>query len=525
MTAISTATSKTNGASSFLAAVIIIGLLARVWALGFGLPHWYHMEEPFYTDVAWNLACNHNTDSPLLQPHTLVLALMMSVARFFQPAAVCGGAGPDSPLLGRLISAAMGTITIWIVYKLGRSLFSMPAGVMGALFLALNFLHVRESHYATPDSTAVLLMTSALWAYVLIAKKGATYGHYALASALTALAIVGRPTAVLLALPFAYAHAYVCFASQRFSLRSLLKAAFSPKVLFSGLILLVTYALVNPQLWVNPVGHLKYWYSFLSLSGRIQYLSDLLPAPLFYLRAIEWGSGLILALLMVIGLIWAIRHRSFGDVLLLSFIIPYWTLAAFSKVYFARYMIPILPVLGILAARFLWEVLPQSRRLVWATALLLILVIQPVESIVRYDYLLTQTDTRTLAKTWIETHIPRGTKIATEWHTAPIEGYDLTAVGFYGLSEKEVESYRQEGYEYLIVSSFIRDFSMASPAEEVRKRAFYSNLANAAELVRAFKPYAGPTAPPYVMDQSLGPITSLDQFERPGPTIEVYRLQ
>jgi hypothetical protein len=30
--------------------------------------------------------------------------------------------------------------------------------------------------------------------------------------------------------------------------------------------------------------------------------------------------------------------------------------------------------------------------------------------------------------------------------------------------------------------------------------------------------------PRFYLDQTLGPITDLDQFSRPGPTIRIYRL-
>ena len=114
--------------------------------------------------------------------------------------------------------------------------------------------------------------------------------------------------------------------------------------------------------------------------------------------------------------------------------------------------------------------------------------------------------------------------MAEEWHAPTLEGYDLTVVDFYGLSESDLESYIEDGYQYLIVSSFIRDTTLLSPEENAHKQQFYAGLKEKAEIVAAFKPYSGSVAPPYMIDQVLGPITYLDQLDRPGPTIEVYRL-
>lgn len=509
-----------------LGVIIIIGLVVRIWAIDFGLPFWYHMEEPFYTGAAWNLACKHDADSSLLQSHTYLLGFSIASLRLLpSAAAICETDRPISPLPGRLISVMMGIATIWMVYRLGLSLFNTRAGLVGALFISLNFLHVRESHHGTPDVTAVFLITATLLSYAYIVQKGGTRGRYVIASILTVLSINGRPTAILLLLPFIYAHLMTYSVFQSRSWSAWREALLSPRVPLSIAVMLVAFILVNLRMLVNPIEFLRYWYNFVTLGGRIRYLVDSLPAPLFYLRAIEWGSGLLLALVMGVGFIWAIRRRTFGDILLIGFIIPYFILASISTVYFARYIIPLLPLLGLLAARFLDEILPKSRSTVWLTAVVAILLIQPVVWIEQYDSLLLQTDTRTLARQWIETHIPSKTKIAAEWHSPAITGYDLTTVDFYGLSEKSIESYRQDGYEYLIVSSFIRDFSLHSAEEEKQKRVFYAELANSADLAMEFKPYSGSTEPPFMIDQVLGPLTSLSEFERPGPTIQIYHLR
>jgi 4-amino-4-deoxy-L-arabinose transferase-like glycosyltransferase len=523
---------KANKMLLLLTVILLIGFTARLWAIDFGLPFPYHMEEPFYTEAARNLACKGDLDSSLLQSHTYLFALSIAVSQFFQTTASCAApSAPIAPLLllmGRLVSVVAGTVTIGVVYQLGKSLFNTQVGMLGALFIGLNFLHTRESHYGTPDTTTVLLVTSCFLAYIAIAGKAAPTRHYVAASVLTALSINGRPTAILLVLPFLYAYLYSRDLFQKPSWQALRDAMLAPVAWLCIGVTTLTLILVNPRLFVNPIGFLRYWRSFLALgqSGGFGLLQvDPLPAPLFYLRAIEWGSGLLLAAVAGVGVLWAVRRRTFGDILLLAYILPYFALAATSSVYFGRYIIPILPLLGLLAARFAWDVLPRGRRIAWVAVVVALLLIQPVERIVRYNFLLTQTDTRTLAQRWIDSNIPKGTKIASEWHAAPIEGYDLDVVDFYGLSVRDVEFYRREKYEYLVVSSFIRDNVMFKLEEEARKRCFYVSLAQHADLVYEVKPYSGQNRPQYVIDQSLGPITALGAFDRPGPTVEVYQLK
>ena len=65
-------------------------------------------------------------------------------------------------LLARLLSVAMGTASVYLVYRLGRVAFGRPAGLLAALFLAVAPLHVAYSHMAVTDVTAVALALLAL---------------------------------------------------------------------------------------------------------------------------------------------------------------------------------------------------------------------------------------------------------------------------------------------------------------------------------------------------------------------------
>lgn len=512
--------------NSLLWMLLLIGFGIRALGIDFGFPYDYHMEEPAYSSAAWHLACLGNPDSPLLQPHTLLSAIGIWLMRVLQEPGVCSASFELTPgllLLERLISAGLGTATIAVVYRLGRLLYASHVGLIGAACITLNFLHVRESHHGTPDVVALFLGTMALWAYARIGRYGRTKDYLA-AAVFSALSIVGRPTASLLMLPFAFAHVQRHGGLRNLSRRNLQAAFLSGRLWASLCVMGATFLMSNVQLLINPIGYLKYWYSFLKLSDRIRYLSDPLPAPLFYIRTLEWAGGALLVIAMGVGLLWALRQRTYSDLLLVSFIIPYFVLGSASSVYFARYALPIMPGLSLLAARLV-EAVPQLRRRpVWLVPVLAVFLLQPGLRIVRYDYLLLQTDTRTLAKEWIEENVPPNAKIAMEWHGPHLSDRSATVVDFYGLSEDSLPNYRQAGYEYLVVSSFIRDFHLAAPAEDRRKREFYASLAQQAEVVAQFKPYSGTLKPPYYLDQSLGPITSLFDFERPGPTIEIYRL-
>jgi hypothetical protein len=47
-------------------------------------------------------------------------------------------------MVARVIAAASGTLTIWLVYKLALRLFDRLTAITAAFFVAVAFLHVRD---------------------------------------------------------------------------------------------------------------------------------------------------------------------------------------------------------------------------------------------------------------------------------------------------------------------------------------------------------------------------------------------
>ena len=67
-------------------------------------------------------------------------------------------------LAGRLLGALLGTASVYLVFLVGRQAAGVRAGLMGAAFLSVAFLHVRDSHYLTVDvpATFYLLLAAVL---------------------------------------------------------------------------------------------------------------------------------------------------------------------------------------------------------------------------------------------------------------------------------------------------------------------------------------------------------------------------
>jgi hypothetical protein len=121
-------------------------------------------------------------------------------------------------------------------------------------------------------------------------------------------------------------------------------------------------------------------------------------------RALWYGIDPVLVLLAVVGVAYAAWRRQPADVIILTFLLVYFLLIGAGRSVFLRYADPMIPFLLLLAGRALAALVGLTtrgpvRRLALAAALVL-LVVAPVVHDVRYDLLIQQTDTRTLAFDW-----------------------------------------------------------------------------------------------------------------------------
>ncbi len=185
------------------AAIVLIGGLLRFLGLGFGLPLQFHPDEHLYREAVSGFA-----ESGTLEPrmyaygglayYPLHAALKTGYAleRALRP-----DAAPESfaryvedeervTRYQRGLSAALGTLTLLVVFLLGRALHSSFAGLLAAFLLAVVPLHVRDSHFGVMDVPLGLLVALALFLAVRAAQHGA------LRSFLAAGALIGAAAAM-----------------------------------------------------------------------------------------------------------------------------------------------------------------------------------------------------------------------------------------------------------------------------------------------------------------------------------------
>src|SRR4051812_32691567 len=148
----------------------------RLWGLGFGLP--YIVARPDETEVAGPAVGFLSGDLrppffewPTLFTYTVALLYLayFLVRKPFNGYASLHAFAESrrqsiAPFLyiSRSLSAVMGVLTVWWVYAICRRLFDETVAIVAALFLALTFLHVRDSHFGVTDVAMTALVTLAV---------------------------------------------------------------------------------------------------------------------------------------------------------------------------------------------------------------------------------------------------------------------------------------------------------------------------------------------------------------------------
>jgi hypothetical protein len=548
-----------NQPFTYLILILATALGLRLWGIWFGLPFSYHPDEYHEVFRALELGSGgFNLDRTgkggyfyLLFVEYGFLFVTLKVAGIVDSAQDFARYFFRDPssfyLIGRATTAVIGTLNVYLVYRLGSRAYSVGAGILAAVFLAADFLNTQHSHYITVDVPMTCLATAAL----LFAVKMATDGgprDYKWAAFFAALATTTKLPAILLLVPLLIAH-YFYVRRQGGGARSLF---LSQELLWAVGIFIVALAITNPGLFINlPLGLVFGGAEGANVELVEDDFADMMPvAPpnlfAYYWDALANSMGWPLLIVSLIGTAYALWKRTPADVMLVSFSVIYYVIfsSADSYLYYPRYMLPVIVVLALLAARALHAVWPGSgvARQGVALAAVAVVIFVPVYDTIANNILLTHEDTRTVAKEWFEENVPDGSKILIEGltieptrQTVPLHNsaQNLRAV---------LEHYRTAGDRGKI--KYLEFKLQVAP-----KRTYDLELMKHAEL-KSFADYkaagvqylvirpeslehsrkSGPAAIAFLNDLRSDPDVSLiksfrfDPTSQPGPDIDVYKI-
>ncbi len=326
-------------------------------------------------------------------------------------------------VLARGISAALGTLTVWILFSIGVRLHGVWTGLLSAAFLGCCAGHIQQSHYYTVEVSLTFWLCLAI--LLLLQMPSNRKALYLAFGVVCGLAIGTRLVGIWLGIPFLITHLWPQNGRSQETWRTLM----TPQILTCAVSALAVTLACEPFLILDP-GH---YFSHTELTRLMPSLKvakgeqvviwslfDFSTTPyLFYFTHLfRYALGVPLEIVALLGVLLALARRRRHELVILGWIIPYFLTVGGLHTMPIRYTTPLLPFLGLLGAwtcveaslwlHRRWRLLPISALPVLSVGLPALAHGASISEIFR------QKDSRIAAAHWIREHIPEGSVVLTE---------------------------------------------------------------------------------------------------------------
>jgi hypothetical protein len=347
----------------------------------------------------------------------------------------------DIYILARALSAVCGAATVWVVYRTGVLLYNHRVGLVAALLLAMNPLHILHCHYATPDAAAVLLVT--VGAHLLL--RGALRDMPR--DIIFGCAVIGLGAST----KYYPAALLVNAALFPFCTRDGYRPAHVRTVLLGWAVAAGSFLLGTPYALLDFPAFRSRFSVIYSHVAQPE-AAGLIPRMGSALHHLAVGIGPLCILVLVIGAIR--REASRMERYLFSFPLVLFLMISPWKAVSPHYLLPLFPFLFIGVAAVMDRIARQFRPWIFPAGAALCAA-WFVPNLVTTGVTLSKPDTRLQASAWIQENVPPGSNILRFPYTAefkPGEPYQVTVdwEGAYG-----PDSY--DRFDYVIVADTVVD--------------------------------------------------------------------
>lgn len=410
-----------------LAAILAVALAVRVWAVNFGLPN-----TRCRPDEALVIGTTVKFGTGDLNPHvfwypSLYLYLLFAFYMvYFILGLITGKYASRSDfiteyavnpsnlfLIDRLISVLLGAATVFVIFKIADRLFGRRVAVISSLFLALAYLHVRDSHFGTVDVAMTFMITCSVL-FLIRCYETKTLRSYLVAGICAGLATSIKYNALLLIIPFAVVHLLNISEEKRHWTR----LVFDRRSLLFGIGLLAAFTIGT------PFAVLDFGNFISAVWGTVAYLNRghgiiLGRGWWYHLKFSLWiGLGWSLLLASILGMGVAARANVKKALLLCSFPIAYYLVVGKGYTVFLRYVLPLVPFLCVSAAVFIDYLASLMARFTKSSfqpriayVLAALAILPSALNVARFDALLAREDNRLIATRWVYENVPAGASI------------------------------------------------------------------------------------------------------------------
>ncbi|WP_320671300.1 phospholipid carrier-dependent glycosyltransferase [Patulibacter defluvii] len=566
-----------------VAAIVAVGLLLRVWNLDQNLPFVYNIDESarFVPDAASYFDTRLGFRELVNPPGMMGLLALLDQA-WFRPQGLSPAEGlaqhpTQAYLLGRLMAVTLSTAAIPVLYLAGRQLLGRVAAMVAAGLLAVAFLPVAYSRLALSDGPTVLFLALGILGAAWILRDGGRRGYLTVGLAVGLAAGFKYNAGIVVLVGLAAAALRLSADGRGPVLRS---TVLMGAVALAAFVVADPYVLLDPHEMWRAIEYQQRWAS----GGR--YVGEPMTNGFaFYAWSATWGVGWLPLVAAVVGAALLVRRRWRVAALLLPMVALYLLVMGGQDRFFARWLLPVVPVMCLTAGFAVQEaarvatallrdrprIRPRLATALVAAVLGLALAAQSLVHSGNAVAISGRADTRTVLRDWMLRNVPARDGVVLE-SMSPLrwmptidgrhEWYSLTRWSIYhslpAIQRRDRKRYPRQtrtkagfsswvqilypelldvferyGYCWVVTSSYQAGRAARTPKLVPSAVRYYRELRRRGTLVWQINPFRpqgerrpyGPLSAPvkYQIDRQA---TSYElDYERPGPMISVYRLR
>jgi hypothetical protein len=513
--------------------IIILFVFAFILRLiagpGWGLPFRYDPDEAFFIQPSIDMYRSKNFNpgwfghpgSTIIYINMIAYVLLSKFHIIFGEFQSAGAVleflkkDPSTLLyLMRFIQVIIGSLTVVMVYVVGRKLLNHWAGVIAALMVSVVPLMINYSQIVRTDMLAALLMLIVIDRSIEVMKHG-HFIDYVLSSLAIAAAIATKYPAGLISLYLVWCH-FARGAGLKQSWKIVLACIMSFGFIFIfSPFMFLDYKAVIRDLVSESIPHyvgaksegvlLNFWW---------------------YTKLLVIDSMGFFSILYVVGLWHLFKERRYNILGIALFVIVFLLAISMQNVRWERWLVPVIPMAiltSIVGMEFLFKKLNSYKSSKLLKIILLLFLTLPIAAKGGAQiYHRSGVDTRTQAAEWIVKNIPPGKNLIVEVYGPQLPsniynfymivngspklrgvttGYVMPARTVGGLYDFAL--LRDQSIDFLVVTNLYDRYKL-NPGENKIVIENYENIFKKSFLVKEFLPSGGSDIHPFKVNVSGG---------------------
>ncbi len=552
---------------SAIGAVLLLAFGLRIWGVSHGLPYAYNADENAHFVTRAIGMFGHDWDpNYYVNPPAYTYLVHLVLGTWFGGRASVSNSFAADPTqiwtIARTLAALCGTFAVWLLYLAGSRLVDRRVGLLSAGIFAVAFLPVFYSKLALNDVPTLVGVCLGLWGAAGILRNG-RLRDYAWAGLGLGLACATKYTGGIVLLPI------VAAAGAQFAAPGGRGGALKGIGIAAGLSLL-SFVVANPYAVLDFA---SFWEGLTHQStasgdaaGKLGLTQD--SGYAYYLWSFGWGLGWMPLFFAIGG---AVR-LFFDERRLLWMLVPpiivFVLFMGSQERYFGRWLMPVFPLVCVLAAYAAVELadwlgrFSPALRPTFVAAAVVVLCGQGFVYSLHSGLVMSREDTRNIAREWMVLNVPERSKIVVEpvvpdqwaqdvgkpsplipngnrWNKYPLSrkidpdtGLPVPgAAGVVNIEDFEkvlhpelVDVFEKLAYCHVVVGSTQRGRAEVEPEAVPDALRYYEELERRSQVAYEVSPYSegkGPVAFNFDWSFNYYPLA----YNRPGPTMTIYRLQ